>query len=151
MLVQPYRPGKGFISRSRDFDLINKCTATKMNIVRVNLNDLCPSISVCVANIRFFLSSRPQISEILNSFWDLRDHLGRLVDAASDRPLDVFDFLKCEYPQLVRDIIGALGTALQKGLTRNAAVRSSCEAINEFLIKLEQLKPLTHSSVAGYF
>lgn len=113
-----------------------------MNIVRVNLDDLCQSISVCVANIRFFFRTRAQLPEMLNSFWDLRDHLGRLVDAASDRALEVFDFLKREFPQLVRGVIGVLGTALQKGLTRNAAVGSTCEAINELLMKLEGLKPL---------
>lgn len=120
-----------------------------MNMISAGLNDLCQSISVSVANARFLLRSQAQLSEILDCFWGLQDRLGRLVDEASDQPLEVFDFLSREHPQLLRDVIGSLSMASREGVARNAAVGSSCEAINELLLKLETFKPLSRSSVAG--
>jgi hypothetical protein len=118
-------------------------------MVRVDVDDLCQSISVSIANVRMLLRSRGQVPDILDCFWSIQDRLARLVDAASDCPFEVFRPLKEEHPQLLRDVICLLGTASRGSFVRNAAIASSCEAVNQLLIKLEALKPLSRSQTAG--
>lgn len=110
---------------------------------------LCESISISIVNARSALRSGVQRSEVLNSFWSLQDHLARLVDAASDDPTEVFGLLKEDHPRLIQNIVGVLGAASEGSLAQNAAVTSCCGTVNELLMKLEMLKPLSRSTAAG--
>lgn len=110
---------------------------------------LCESICISIVNVHNVLRSRVQRSEVLNSFWSLQDHLARLVDAASDRPAEVFGLLREDYPRLIQNIVGVLTAASEGSLAQNAAVISCCGTINELLMKLEMLKPLSRSNTAG--
>jgi hypothetical protein len=115
----------------------------------VTTESLCQSISISIVNVHNAFRSRVQRSEILNSFWSLQDHLARLVDAASDRPAEVFGLLKENHPLLIQNIVGVLAAAAEGSLARNAAVSSCCETINELLMELETLEPTSRPATAG--
>ncbi len=115
----------------------------------VNVETLCQSISLSIANVRLLFRSPGHIPEILDSVWSIQDHLGRLVDAASDRPVEVFLFLKEEHPQLLQDITGVLGIVSKGSFAPNAAITASCGRVNGLLTKLELLKPLSRSNTVG--
>ncbi|MBV8811828.1 MAG: hypothetical protein JO033_24420 [Acidobacteriaceae bacterium] len=115
----------------------------------VNIETLCESISTSIANVRIFSRSPAHISEILDSVWSIQDYLGRLVDAASDRPVEVFRLLKSEHPELLQDIGGVLGTVSNGSLARNAAIAASFATVTGLLRKLEVLRPLSRSNTVG--
>lgn len=78
-------------------------------------------------------------SEILNTFWSLRDTMARLVSKATDEPGRVLRNLNANYPTLRTDIEKAMQTARHRGLVRIAAVNESCIAIRVLLSDLNGL------------
>ena len=117
-------------------------------MARQSIRHLCQEAAVSIKEAYDFVHYPAQNAELLGGFWGVQDQLTRLVEAACDDPDDVFDILREEHRQLFQDVIGVLSSASRAGLTRNAAISTSCEAINQLLTKLEMLK-LSRAKVAA--
>jgi len=102
--------------------------------------ELCTAANLSVAKMRGILPLRMDTTEVLNQFGSLRDTLVRLIEIASNGPLEVLEAWREGYPRLVPDTISALETASRRNLTTVASVRDSCASINDSLLELEYLK-----------
>jgi hypothetical protein len=57
--------------------------------------------------------------------------------------------LQSTYPKLVRESVALLEASDLLAFTRVSAIRRSCDAINRFLIKLEELKHSCRAKAAS--
>ena len=107
----------------------------------------CDEVAQAVQQIRraFRSSSRVKTSELMNCFWALQDHLHRLVATISDHPAEI-PSLNQKYASLTSDVIDILGFTAKTSIGNLAAVRTSCQAIQELLFELQNLK---YSSTAA--
>jgi hypothetical protein len=112
------------------------------------MEQTCDLISLALAEIRKGIRARLQPAEFLDSFWRLQDNLARIVDAASDNPTETLRYLKSKHSAFSRNIIAVLSILTNGCWTRNSGIKASCDAVNEMLIKLEQLKELSNAKTA---
>jgi hypothetical protein len=85
-------------------------------------------------------ASSPSIEDLLDTFWCLQDVLSRLLDMASDAPRETLRVVQQTCPRMVPDIIALLSFTSKTSFRRNVAIRNSCEAINNSLVNLMELK-----------
>ena len=76
-------------------------------------------------------------SEVLEHYWGLQDTLARLIQEASEAPLEMSEAFRRSCPNLFADSQAALDVASQRNLTNIAAVRLACKSIYDSLVVLQ--------------
>jgi hypothetical protein len=103
-------------------------------------NKLCAATVRVASSLRVSVAFRANLPELLDQFWRLQDTVAQLVELANDSPREVFQALRRDYPELVREVVGALEVPAKRPLANIAAISKSCAAINDSLLELEYLK-----------
>ena len=110
---------------------------------------ICDEITISLQTTRLTLQSS-KTSDVRDAFWRLQDLLHLLSAFAGDKTSEVVPLLKSNYPSLVRDTIELLRWVSHLGYSRIEAVAQSCNAINSYLIVLEQIKQQHRARAAGH-
>jgi hypothetical protein len=111
-----------------------------------SIDVICRNTQQAADDIRLHFRERPQTTTTLARFWNLKDHLERLVEAADDYQSETFLILSTDYPGLILKVIDVLRAADQLNYSENVAIQDSCSAINRLLQAVERLK---HSKAAS--
>lgn len=104
-----------------------------------NVESLCRTLSRSISSVRNALHSRP-IPEVLDRFWNIQDHLNRLVDLASVCSEVVFWSMEEDFPTLLDDVRDLLASASRGAVAHNTAAHACCRTINQLLTKLESYR-----------
>ena len=103
------------------------------------IDTLCGHVAQAVQQIRATFRSNFQISEMMDRFWALQDHLHRLLEALYDDRSEL-PRLKEAYPRLTKDVVDILSFTAGTYVGKVPAVKESCYAINELLLGIGELK-----------
>ena len=97
--------------------------------------------AICATlKLRSLFASSSSTEDMMDTFWCLQDWFSRLVDLASDDPGETLRVVQQTCPRLVADTADLLSFTSKTSCRQNAAIRNSCEAINNSLVNLMELK-----------
>jgi hypothetical protein len=77
---------------------------------------------------------------MLEGFWALQDHLHRLAETLCDDPAELLRVKEYVYPRLFTDVVDILNLSSRAHIANIAAVRRSCDMINDIPLEIAKLK-----------
>ena len=106
----------------------------------IKAEPLWQSVAAVVSHVRRVFRSAHPIPETLDRFCRLRDHLHRLLEAATDYPAETREVLE-QHPRLLADVLDVLAfSAKLQAVSSLVAARAATEAANNSPLELEYFR-----------